>query len=157
LSYNTRVGHGYGGQSRRGSSGSHSYPGKRQGANIKPLQHRQSIDQPNNPNFMIIAKVLQTWDKPTCEFNLPNDEDPQQLAQTAYTLAQTANQRKLELQVMEPKNTIEYRVERIQDLENQLPEENILPIEQGQSFEAHQLLSDLNVQLKVFGWHLTKV
>lgn len=119
----------------------------------------QYVDQPNNPNFMIIAKVLQTWDKPTCEFNLPNDEDPQRLAQTAYTLAQTANQRKLEIQIIESERALEYRIEKIEDSEDQQlkPEENILPLEEGQSFETHQFLADLNVQLKVFGWRLTKV
>jgi len=128
-------------------------------ANIKPLQHMQYVDQPNNPNFMIIAKVLQTWDKPTCEFNLPSDEDPQRLVHTAYTLAQTANQRKLEIQIIESERALEYRIEKIEDSEDQQlkPEENILPLEEGQSFETHQFLADLNVQLKVFGWHLNKV
>lgn len=98
MSYGVRSGHGYGNQ-RRGNSSSYGYPGqrKRQG-NIKPLQHSQSVDQTNNPNFIIVAKALPTWDQPSQEFKLSNNSEPQQLA---HTLAQTANHRKLELSLIE--------------------------------------------------------
>ena len=128
---------------------------KRQDTNNKTVPLKNSINQTNHPNFIIVAKAKQTWNQPSQEFKLPNNSDPQRLA---YTLVQAANHRKLELSLTESQKAIAYQVERIEESEDQLqPEENKLSLEEGQSFEAHQLLTEINVQLKVFGWTLTKV
>jgi hypothetical protein len=163
LSYNSRGGHGYGGNQRRRSGNSSPYqrrnPTKNcpnQNINLKSTAP-ESANQRDIP-FTILAKAKQTWDQPAWSSKLPNNSDPEQIA---YELIQAAinSNREIELQVLDPKTkmTTRYLLRKREDLEaEQQQAEDILPLE-GQSFEAHQNITALDQQLRIFGWSLVLV